>query len=149
LRKIKSNKQKNIDKQQQQQQQCVVNKERKANEVRFFFFRRRRKMEEMKEIAFGAVAGLCAGYVTKKMGVPVLAGVLTTSFILFRGAIFDGYLLFKQSPLKIDNPSFANHMKRKLRRETVNSEKRLDMFFRENGVVIGSFGGAIILGQLL
>ena len=106
-------------------------------------------MEELKEVAFGGIAGLCAGYLTRKAGVPILGGVLTTSFILFRGAIFDGHLVFKLSPLKIDNSSFAHHMKRKLRRETVDSDKRLDIFIRENGVILGSFGASLILGQIL
>lgn len=106
-------------------------------------------MEELKEAAFGGFAGLCAGYVSKRSGLPVLAGLLTTSFVLFRMAIFDGYLVFKASPLKIDNPSFAHHMKRKLRRETIDSDKRLDIFIRENGVVVGSFAGAMVMGQLL
>ena len=82
-------------------------------------------------------------------GVPVLAGLLTTSFVLFRMAVFDGYFVFKLSPLKIDNPSFAHHMKRKLRRETIDSDKRLEIFARENGVVLGSFAGAMVMGQLL
>ena len=106
------------------------------------------RMEEFKEVAFGGVAGLTAIYITKKVGMPVLGGILTASFLLFRGAIFDGHVLFKLSPLKIDNPSFAHHMKRKLRRETVDSDKRLEIFIRENGVVIGSFSAAFILGQL-
>ena len=67
----------------------------------------------------------------------------------FRMAIFDGYMVFKLSPLKIDNPSFAHHMKRKLRRETIDSDKRLEIFIRENGVVVGSFAGAMVMGQLL
>ena len=78
-----------------------------------------------------------------------MAGLLTTSFVLFRMAVFDGYFVFKLSPLKIDNPSFAHHMKRKLRRETIDSDKRLEIFARENGVVLGSFAGAMVMGQLL
>lgn len=106
-------------------------------------------MEELKEAAFGGFAGLAAGYVTKKAGLPVLGCLLTAGFAMFRMAMFDGYMVFKLSPLKIDNPSFAHHMKRKLRRETIDSDKRLEIFIRENGVVVGSFAGAMVMGQLL
>ena len=64
-------------------------------------------LETIKEIALGSAFGMCAGYATKKAGAPVLAGVASTSFLLLRGAIFDGHVQATWSPLAIDDASFA------------------------------------------
>ena len=64
-------------------------------------------LETIKEIALGSAFGMCAGYATKKTGAPVLAGVASTSFLLLRGAIFDGHVQASWSPLAIDDSSFA------------------------------------------
>ena len=64
-------------------------------------------LETVKELAFGGLLGMCAGYAAKKTGAPVLIGVSTASFLLLRGAIFDGHIQATWSPLAIDDASFA------------------------------------------
>ena len=64
-------------------------------------------LETIKEIALGSAFGMCAGYATKKAGAPVLAGLASTSFLLLRGAIFDGHVQATWSPLAIDDASFS------------------------------------------
>ena len=66
--------------------------------------------ETVKELAFGGALGLCAGYAAKKAGAPVLVGVASASFLLLRGAIFDGHLQASWSPLAIDDASFARYL---------------------------------------
>ena len=38
-------------------------------------------------------------------------------------------------------------MQRKLWRETMSGEKRLDKFFQQNGVILLAFSGGILVGQ--
>ena len=64
-------------------------------------------LETIKEIAFGGAVGLCAGFAAKKAGAPVLMGVASASFLLLRGAIFDGHIQATWSPLAVDDASFA------------------------------------------
>ena len=63
-------------------------------------------LETVKEIAFGGAIGMCAGYAAKKAGAPVLVGVASASFLLLRGAIFDGRIQASWSPLAVDDASF-------------------------------------------
>lgn len=101
--------------------------------------------EFAKELAFGAVAGLCAGYASKKLGSNMVAGAAAASFLVLRGAIFDGQYSAPWSPLAIDDASFAVHLLRKARRETHGTSKRVEIFLKENLVVVGGFAGGVIL----
>ena len=103
-------------------------------------------MEVAKELAFGAAAGLAAGYASRKLSSGFVAGASTAGFLLLRAAIFEGAHLATWSPLAQDDPSFANHMLRKARKETMKPEKRAEIFFKDNVIVIGGFAGGIILG---
>ena len=58
-------------------------------------------------IAFGGAIGMCAGYAVKKSEAPILGAVATASFLLLRGAIFDGHIQASWSPLAVDDASFA------------------------------------------
>ena len=101
--------------------------------------------EIAKELAFGAVAGLCAGYAYKKLGSKLVAGAAAVSFLALRGAIFDGQYAATWSPLAIDDASFAVYMLRKARRETQGTSKRVEIFFKENLVIVGGFAGGVLL----
>ena len=105
--------------------------------------------ETVKELLFGGAFGLCSGIAVKKLSMPALAGIASVAFLLFRAAIFDARVLAPWSPLKIDDASFANDLKRKARREALSEDKRLDMFFRENFYVLNGFGLAMIGGNLV
>ena len=56
--------------------------------------------ELCKEFAFGAAAGLGAGYLSKKAGTAAVAAVGAVSFVALRAAIFDGQHLATWSPLQ-------------------------------------------------
>ena len=56
--------------------------------------------ELCKEFAFGAAAGLAAGYLSKKAGSAAVAAVGAVSFFGLRAAIFDGHHLATWSPLQ-------------------------------------------------
>ena len=64
-------------------------------------------LETIKEVAFGGVLGMCAGYAAKKTAAPFIIGAASASFLLLRGAIFDGHIQANWSPLSIDDASFA------------------------------------------
>ena len=68
-------------------------------------------METIKEIAIGSALGMCAGYAAKKSGAPVIVGVASASFLLLRGAIFDGHIEASWSPLAMDESSFTRYIK--------------------------------------
>ena len=103
--------------------------------------------EFVKELAFGAVAGLCAGYASKKLGSNLVAGAGAATFLALRAAIFDGSYSAPWSPLAIDDASFPVHMLRKTRKETHSSEKRLEIFFKENLIIVGGFAGGVLLSS--
>merc|ERR1719245_298936 len=88
--------------------------------------------EAVKEVIFGGLCGLAAGYTAKKLSLPALGAFTTVSFFWLRAAIFDGRVLAPWSPLKIDDASFASDLKRKARREALSNDKRLEKFFNEN-----------------
>ena len=50
---------------------------------------------------------MCAGYASKRLGAPFIVGAASASFLLLRGAIFDGHIQANWSPLSIDDASFA------------------------------------------
>ena len=56
--------------------------------------------ELCKEFAFGAAAGLAAGYLSKKAGSAAVAAAGAVSFVCLRAAIFDGHHLATWSPLE-------------------------------------------------
>lgn len=64
-------------------------------------------LETVKEVAFGGVLGMCAGYAAKRAAAPFIVGAASASFLLLRGAIFDGHIEANWSPLSIDDASFA------------------------------------------
>ena len=64
-------------------------------------------LETIKEVAFGGVLGMCAGYAAKRTAAPFIVGAASASFMLLRGAIFDGHIQANWSPLSIDDASFA------------------------------------------
>ena len=66
--------------------------------------------ETIKELAFGGALGMCAGYAAKKASAPALVGIASASFLLLRGAIFDGHIQASWSPLAIDDASFARYL---------------------------------------
>lgn len=128
------------------------------------FYKMSNNLELVKEFAFGATFGLCAGYASKKLGTKFVAGMITgkvnvlpwlqysnitgaatASFLVLRAAIFDGHHLATWSPLEKDDPSFGKHLMRKARRETVDNSKRCDIFLRENLIVVGGFAGGLLV----
>ena len=62
-------------------------------------------LETIKQISYGGAIGLLAGYASKKAQLPVLLS--TACFVLYRGAIYDGYVKTKLSPLAIDDSSLT------------------------------------------
>ena len=62
--------------------------------------------ELCKEFAFGAAAGLAAGYLSKKAGSAAVAAAGAVSFVCLRAAIFDGHHLATWSPLEACSFSF-------------------------------------------
>lgn len=105
--------------------------------------------EAVKELLFGSAFGLCSGLLVKKLSLPLLAGLSSVAFVMFRAAIFDARILAPWSPLKIDDASFPQDLKRKARREALSENKRMDMFLRENFYVLTGFGGAMAVGNLM
>ena len=60
-------------------------------------------LETIKEISFGGAVGMLAGYASKKVGAPILLS--SACFLLYRGAVYDGYVRAAWSPLAIDDAS--------------------------------------------
>ncbi len=102
-------------------------------------------VEVMKEAAFGTLFGLGAGYAAKKAGSHLVAGAAVATFLLLRGAIFDGRHLATWSPLAADDASFGAHLRRKARREAVSAGRRCRIFVEENLIVIGGFAGGMLV----
>ena len=40
------------------------------------------------------------------------------------------------------------HMQRKIRRETMSGEQRLDKFLQQNGLILTAFSGGIVISQI-
>jgi uncharacterized membrane protein (Fun14 family) len=62
-------------------------------------------LETIKQISYGGALGLLAGYACKKAQFPVLLS--TAGFVLYRWAIYDGYVKASVSPLAIDDSSLT------------------------------------------
>jgi len=103
-------------------------------------------LETIKEISFGGAIGILSGFACKKAGLPVILS--TACFVLYRGAVFDGHIRTTWSPLAIDDASITRHMYRKLRRETMDGEKRLEKFLKKNAFLLMAFSGGVMIGKL-
>ena len=55
--------------------------------------------EGAKEVIFGGLAGLTAGYISKKVGSHLVGAALTSGFIVFRAAVYEGQYSATWSPL--------------------------------------------------
>ena len=77
-----------------------------------------------KEVIFGGLAGLAAGYVSKKLGSHLAGAVITSGFVVFRAAVYDGQYSATWSPLARDDHSFTEHLKRKARKRPVKGQSR-------------------------
>ena len=40
------------------------------------------------------------------------------------------------------------HMQRKIRRETMSGEQRLDKFLQQNGLILTAFSGGVVISQI-
>eukprot|EP00088_Acartia_fossae_P006078 TRINITY_DN12772_c0_g1_i12.p1 TRINITY_DN12772_c0_g1~~TRINITY_DN12772_c0_g1_i12.p1 ORF type:complete len:113 (-),score=26.13 TRINITY_DN12772_c0_g1_i12:258-596(-) len=105
--------------------------------------------EAVKEILFGGLAGLAAGYATKKTGSQLVGLTMGAGFVALRAAIFNGDYLATWSPLIKDDASFPQHMKRKARKEAFSTNKRVEDFTKENFLVFSGFSGFYFLGQTM
>jgi acyl dehydratase len=105
--------------------------------------------EAVKEILFGGLAGMAAGYVTKKTGNQLLGLSLGAGFVAFRAAVFNGDYLATWSPLLKDDTSFPQHLKRKARKETFSTNKRVEDFTKENFLIFGGFSGFFLFGKTI
>ena len=103
--------------------------------------------EGAKEVIFGSVAGLTAGYVSKKVGSQLIGAALTSGFILFRAAVYEGQYLATWSPLARDSTDFTEHLKRKARKETFSIAKRLEDFSHQNFLIFGGYVGAYMISS--
>jgi len=103
-------------------------------------------LETIKQILFGGSIGMICGIAANKAQLPVLLS--TSFFVLYRGAVYDGHIRTSWSPLAMDDSSLTKHMHRKLRRETVSDEKRLEKFLKKNAFVLLAFSGGILAGRL-
>ena len=100
-----------------------------------------------KEVIFGGLAGLAAGYVSKKLGSHLAGAVITSGFVVFRAAVYDGQYLATWSPLARDSTDFTQHLKRKARREAFSVGKRLEDFSQQNFLILGGYVGAYMMGS--
>lgn len=103
-------------------------------------------LETVKEISFGGAIGILAGYASTKAGLPLLLS--SACFVLYRGSVYDGYVRTTWSPLAIDDASITRHMYRKLRRETVAGDKRLEKFLKKNAFLLLAFSGGLLMGKI-
>jgi len=103
-------------------------------------------LETLKEISFGGAIGMLSGAACEKAQLPVLLS--TACFVLYRGAVYDGYIRTSWSPLAIDDSSITRHMHRKLRRETVSDEKRLKKFLKQNAFLLLAFSVGVLIGKM-
>ena len=58
--------------------------------------------EGAKEVIFGGIVGLTAGYVSRKVGSQLVGAALTSGFIVFRAAVYEGQYSATWSPLARD-----------------------------------------------
>ena len=100
-----------------------------------------------KEVIFGGLAGLAAGYVSKKLGSHLAGAVITSGFVVFRAAVYDGQYSATWSPLARDDHSFTEHLKRKARKETFSIAKRLEDFSQQNLLIFGGYLGAYMMSS--
>ena len=103
--------------------------------------------EGAKEVIFGGVAGLTAGYVSKKVGSHLVGAAITSGFVVFRAAVYDGQYSASWSPLARDDASFTQHLARKARKETFSIAKRLEDFSQQNLLIFGGYLGAFMMGS--
>ena len=103
--------------------------------------------EGAKEVIFGGLAGLTAGYISRKLGSQLVGAALTSGFVLFRAAVYEGEYLATWSPLARDSSDFTQHLKRKARRETFSIAKRLEDFSHQNFLIMGGYVGAYMIGN--
>jgi len=103
--------------------------------------------EAVREILFGGLAGLAAGYAAKKTGNEIVGPLLGVGFVAFRAAVFNGDYLATWSPLLKDDASFPQHLKRIARKETCSTNKRVEDFTKENLLVFGGFSGFFLFSQ--
>ena len=103
--------------------------------------------EGAKEVIFGGLAGLTAGYVSRKLGSHLVGAALTSGFVVFRAAVYDGQYLATWSPLARDSTDFTQHLKRKARREAFSVGKRLEDFSQQNFLILGGYVGAYMMGS--
>ena len=103
--------------------------------------------EGAKEVMFGGLVGLTAGFISKKVGSHLVGAALTGGFVVFRAAVYDGQYTATWSPLARDDPSFAEYMKRKARKETFSVAKRLEDFSHQNFLILGGYVGAFMIGS--
>ena len=103
--------------------------------------------EGAKEVIFGGVAGLTAGFISKKFGSHVVGAMLGSGFVLFRAAVYDGHVIATWSPLAKDDPSFTMNLKREAKKEMYTKAKRLEDFTQENLLIMGGFIGAYMMGS--
>ena len=103
--------------------------------------------EGAKEVIFGGLAGLTAGYVSKKLGSHLVGAAITSGFVVFRAAVYDGQYLATWSPLARDSTDFTQHLKRKARREAFSVGKRLEDFSQQNFLILGGYVGAYMMGS--
>lgn len=103
--------------------------------------------EGAKEVIFGGMAGLTAGYISKKVGSHVFGAILGSGFVFFRAAVYDGHYIANWSPLAKDDPSFTMNLKREAKKELYTTRKRLEDFTQENLLIMGGFVGAYMIGS--
>ena len=103
--------------------------------------------EGAKEVIFGGIAGLTAGYVSKKVGSHLVGAAITSGFVVFRAAVYDGQYSASWSPLARDDASFTQHLARKARKETFSIAKRLEDFSQQNLLIFGGYLGAFMMGS--
>jgi len=103
--------------------------------------------EGAKEVIYGGLAGLTAGFISKKVGSHIVGAAMGTGFVLFRAAVYDGQCVVPWSPLAKDDPSFTMNLKRKAKKEAFSTSKRLEDFTQENLLIMGGFVGAYMMGS--
>jgi hypothetical protein len=103
--------------------------------------------EGAKEVVLGSLAGLAAGYISKKVGGHLLGAVMGGGFVLLRAAIYEGELEAAWSPLQRDRVDLAQQLKRRARREAFSVHRRLRDFTEENLLVLGGFLGTYMMAS--
>merc|ERR1712215_419173 len=88
--------------------------------------------EGLKEGLLGGVAGLAAGYLSKKVGNHLVGAMLGGGFVMFRAAVYEGEYEATWSPLLRDRVDLAQQLKRRAWREAFSVQRRLRDFTEEN-----------------